>query len=44
MLEKDRRPLERLAYELAAPIGFDRDGFFEIVEQIAGSSGLLTRA
>jgi SpoVK/Ycf46/Vps4 family AAA+-type ATPase len=42
MLEKDRRPLERIAYELAASIGFDRNHFSTIVEQIAGSSGLLT--
>jgi hypothetical protein len=42
MLEKDRRPLERLAYELAAQIGFDRNGFSATVKQIAGSSALLT--
>lgn len=42
MLEKDRRPLERIAYELAASIGFDRSGFSAIVKQIAGSSALLT--
>lgn len=44
MLEKDRRPLERIAYELAASIGFDRNRFSAIVEQISGSSGLLTHA
>lgn len=44
MLENDRRPLERIAYELAAPIGFDRNGFSAIVKQIAGSSALLTHS
>lgn len=36
MLEKDRRPLECIAYELAASIGFDRNDFSAIVKQIAG--------
>lgn len=42
MLEKDRRSLERIAYELAASIGFDRNSFSATVKQIAGSSALLT--